>query len=72
MSEKCVVTIRVMLDTDTPYQARQMAAQIQDELRETVDGIEHHFVLDTELDAAIGFHGGRSFMYREVPTGGEA
>jgi hypothetical protein len=71
MNEKCVLTIRVMVDTDKPYQARRMASQIEATLPDLVDDTQHHFILDTEIDGEIGFHGGRSFLYREPSTAGE-
>ena len=72
MSEKCVVTIRVMLDTDQEEKATDMALHIQDVLPDVRIGKDaKRFVLDTEV-IGHSFHGGRSFLYREPPTGGES
>ena len=74
MSEKCVVTIRMMFDTDQPEQAKAYAEIIEDNLRgrgQPEVFVDTRDVLDVEI-TGYSFHGGRSFLYREPPTSGEA
>ena len=60
MKESCVVTIRVMLDTDQEEKARDLAPLLEETLWEYRNLIGNRAVLDTEV-TEFSLHPGRSF-----------
>lgn len=70
MSEKCVVTFRVMFDTDQEATAKCYAEVLEEQMRGVGNPdvfLDTHDVLDVEI-SGYGTHGGRSFLYRDPAT----
>ena len=71
MSTSIAVTVRILIDARSVDRALDLMNSIDDAMQAATDGLGLPIVLDIETTDAQPF-GGRSFLYREPPTGGES